>query len=217
MKESQQLSFEDMEDMRIIEAVLFMAPEPMQASDFIAYLPHRNEIDVASLLSRLSSDYQGRGVELFRAGQTYAFRTAGDLGEKLTAERIEHKKLSRAAMEVLSVIAYHQPVTRAEIEAIRGVATGKGTLDQLLEMGWIKTGRRREAPGRPVTWISTPAFLDHFGLASIVDLPGLDELKAAGLLDRRPAANVMNEITGELFDDDDGGSDAADHGDDEAA
>lgn len=217
MKESQQLSFEDMEDMRIIEAVLFMAPEPMQASDFIAYLPHRNEIDVASLLSRLSSDYQGRGVELFRAGQTYAFRTAGDLGEKLTAERIEHKKLSRAAMEVLSVIAYHQPVTRAEIEAIRGVATGKGTLDQLLEMGWIKTGRRREAPGRPVTWISTPAFLDHFGLASIVDLPGLDELKAAGLLDRRPAANVMNEITGELFDDDDGSSDAADHGDDEAA
>ncbi|HEY8964607.1 MAG TPA: SMC-Scp complex subunit ScpB, partial [Alphaproteobacteria bacterium] len=151
----------------------------------------------------LKQDYDGRGMTLEEVGERWAFRTASDLAEQLNGLKVEERRLSRAAMETLSVIAYHQPITRAEIEAIRGVATSKGTVDALLETDWIKPGRRRETPGRPLTWVTTPAFLDHFGLETIVDLPGLDDLKAAGLLDRRPAVSV----TGELFDSEDGDGD----------
>jgi segregation and condensation protein B len=132
-------------------------------------------------------------------GGEWAFRTANDLGERLDMEVAVDRKLSRAAMETLSIIAYHQPMTRAEIENIRGVATGKGTLDLLIEAGWIKPGRRRETPGRPLTWITTSGFLSHFGLEGVTDLPGLDDLKSAGLLDRRPAVQTV-PVSGELFD-----------------
>jgi len=191
------------QDLRILEAVLFASAEPMTVSDMQKQLAHLDDAGVNELLARLKQDYDGRGISLEETGGRWAFRTASDLAEALNGLRIEERKLSRAAMETLSVIAYHQPITRAEIEAVRGVATSKGTIDALLETDWIKPGRRRETPGRPLTWVTTPAFLDHFGLETIVDLPGLDELKASGMLDRRPAVSV----TGELFDSEDGDGD----------
>lgn len=190
-------------DVRILEAVLFASAQPMTIADMQKQLPHLSDGAINELLARVKQDYDGRGVTLEETGGRWAFRTAADLAEQLNGLRIEERKLSRAAMETLSVIAYHQPITRAEIEAIRGVATSKGTIDNLLETDWIKPGRRRETPGRPLTWVTTPVFLDHFGLETIVDLPGLDDLKAAGLLDRRPAVSV----TGELFDSEDGDGD----------
>jgi len=190
-------------DLRILEAVLFAATAPMNFAEMQKQLPHLDDAAVEGLLARLKQDYDGRGISLEETGGRWAFRTAADLAEALNGLRIEERKLSRAAMETLSVIAYHQPITRAEIEGIRGVATSKGTVDALLETDWIKPGRRRETPGRPLTWVTTPVFLDHFGLETIVDLPGLDDLKAAGLLDRRPAVSV----TGELFDSEDGDGD----------
>ncbi|MYG53152.1 MAG: SMC-Scp complex subunit ScpB, partial [Rhodospirillaceae bacterium] len=132
-----------------------------------------------------------RGVELYRAGDAWAFRTAPDLGDALKIERSTVRRLSRAAIETLAVIAYHQPVTRAEVEEIRGVGQSRGTLDLLLEAGWIKPGRRRQTPGRPLTWITTQAFLDHFGLENVGDLPGVADLKASGLLDKRPAIEAF--------------------------
>jgi segregation and condensation protein B len=139
------------------------------------------------LLGELRDHYQGRGVHLVRAGRTWAFRTAPDLAARLAAHKEVARKLSRAGIETLAIIAYHQPVTRAEIEEIRGVGLSRGTLDSLLEAGWIRPRGRRRTPGRPTTWGTTDAFLDHFGLESTDDLPGTDELKAAGLLDPRPA------------------------------
>jgi segregation and condensation protein B len=141
--------------------------------------------DLPGLLAELANTYAGRGVNVTRVGGGWTFRTAADLAPRLRLERTLSRRLSRAAVETLAIIAYHQPVTRAEVEEIRGVALGKGTLDALMESGWIKPGRRKQTPGRPVTWLTTEAFLEHFGLGSLADLPGLEELKAAGLLDSR--------------------------------
>jgi segregation and condensation protein B len=170
---------------RLIEALLFASPEPVSLKSIQSRLPET--ADVGGILTLLQEEYAGRGVNLVRLEDAWAFRTAQDVGPYLAMTKKGEKKLSRAALETLSVIAYHQPVTRAEVENIRGVATNKGTLDVLLEAGWVKPGRRRETPGRPVTWMTTTAFLDEFGISLLTDLPGLQELKASGLLDTRPA------------------------------
>ena len=169
---------------RMVEAILFAAVDPVSVADLAARMPHG--CDPAEALAHLRRRYEGRGVSLVRIQDTYAFRTAPDLGFLMQKESIEARKLSRAAIETLAIIAYHQPVTRAEIEEIRGVAVSRGTVDQLLEMEWIRLGRRRMTPGRPVTFVVTDGFLDHFGLESARDLPGIKELRAAGLLDNRP-------------------------------
>jgi segregation and condensation protein B len=171
--------------LRMIEAMLFASAEPVTEAALAARLPEG--VKVRPLLETLAAQYDRRGVQLTRAGNTWAFRTAPDLAEALTVETVDQRRLSRAAVETLAIIAYHQPVTRAEIEEIRGVAVSKGTLDVLLDAGWIRPRGRRQTPGRPLQWGSTDAFLDHFGLESIKDLPGVDELRAAGLLDPRPA------------------------------
>ena len=172
------------EQERMVEAILFASAEPLVAAQIEARMPRGS--DVPEALAALARRYEGRGVMLMRLGEAWAFRTAPDLGHLMQREVVETRKLSRAAIETLAIIAYHQPVTRAEIEEIRGVALSRGTLDQLLELDWIRLGRRRMSPGRPVTFVVTPAFLDHFGLASARDLPGLADLRAAGLLDNRP-------------------------------
>lgn len=177
------------EHKRILEALLFASPEALKPQDLHERMPEG--ADVGALLKTLQKDYEGRGVELCNIDGHWAFRTAADLGEALSLEKNVHKKMSRAALETLSIIAYHQPVTRAEVENIRGVATHRGTLDALIEAGWVKPGRRRETPGRPLTWVTTTDFLDQFALSSIMDLPGLDDLKASGLLDRRPAIDTL--------------------------
>lgn len=172
------------EQERMVEAILFACDHPLSAPDIAARLPQG--CDVTEALAQLRRRYTGRGVVLMRMGDAYALRTAPDLGWLMQAERVETRKLSRAAIETLAIIAYHQPATRTEIEEIRGVAVSRGTLDQLLELGWVRLGRRRMTPGRPVTFVVTQDFLDQFGLESARDLPGLQELRAAGLLDNRP-------------------------------
>ena len=172
------------EQERMVEAILFATAEPMTVADLSARLPHG--CDAAEALAYLRRRYEGRGVQLVRVGDAWAFRTAPDLGHLMHKETVEQKKLSRAAIETLAIVAYHQPVTRAEIEVIRGVAVSRGTLDQLLEPDWIRFGRRRMTPGRPVTFVVTETFLEHFGLESARDLPGIKELRQAGLLDSRP-------------------------------
>lgn len=169
------------EEFRFLEALLFAAAGPVEEKALAQRLPPG--ADVRAMLKRLALDYAPRGVNLVRIGQSWAFRTANDLAWLLTHEAVEPKKLSRAAIETLAIIAYHQPVTRAEIEDIRGVVAAKGTLDVLIETGWIRPRGRRKAPGRPVTYGTTEAFLSHFGLEAASDLPGLDELKGAGLFD----------------------------------
>ena len=173
------------EQERMVEAILFATAEPLTLADLTSRLPHG--CDAAEALAHLRRRYDGRGVHLVKVGDAYAFRTAGDLGFLMQKEHVEQKKLSRAAIETLAIVAYHQPVTRAEIEEIRGVAVSRGTVDLLMELDWIRLGRRRMTPGRPVTFVVTEHFLDHFGLESARDLPGLKELRAAGLLDNRPA------------------------------
>ena len=182
---------------RIVEALLFATSEPLSIDEIYAYMPE--DADVGAAISGLKDIYKERGVELVSIDGRWSFKTASDLSTHLTLQRQEQRKLSRAAMETLAIIAYHQPVTRAEIETIRGVSTGRGTLDILIEAGWVKPGRRREAPGRPLTWVTTPSFLEHFNLASIRDLPGLDELKASGLLDKSVALDSALTM-GDLFD-----------------
>ncbi len=171
------------QNMRLIEALLFAALEPLDEATLAARLP--DGADIAAAIAALQADYATRGVNLVRLGGRWAFRTADDLAWLLSRDAYETRKLSRAAMETLAIIAYHQPVTRAEIEDIRSVSISKGTLDVLLETGWVRLRGRRRSPGRPVTYGTTPAFLDHFGLDGVGDLPGLDELKGAGLLDGR--------------------------------
>jgi len=183
------------EQKRLIEALLFASPEPITLKSIQNRLPET--ADVGGILTELQKEYATRGVNLVRLEDSWAFRTAADVGPYLVLAKKEEKKLSRAGLETLAVIAYHQPVTRAEVENIRGVATNKGTLDVLLEAGWIKPGRRRETPGRPVTWMTTSAFLDEFGISLLTDLPGLQELKASGLLDTRPA--IENIAGSDLF------------------
>ena len=171
------------EQERMIEAILFAATEPVTVAELESRLPLG--CDAAEALAHLRSRYEGRGVRVVKVGNGYAFRTAPDLGHLMQKEQIETRKLSRAAIETLAIIAYHQPVTRAEIEEIRGVAVSRGTVDQLLELEWIRLGRRKMTPGRPVTFVVTETFLDQFGLESPRDLPGLRELRQAGLLDAR--------------------------------
>ncbi len=169
------------EELRLLEALLFAASAPVEEKILAKRLPAG--VDVRQSLKRLQVEYASRGVNLMHIGTKWTFRTANDLAWLLTHEAVEPKKLSRAAIETLAIIAYHQPVTRAEIEDIRGVAAAKGTLDVLLETGWIRPRGRRKAPGRPLTYGTTEGFLSHFGLEALSDLPGLDELKGAGLFD----------------------------------
>ena len=177
------------EQERMVEAILFASATPVTLAELIARMPHG--ADPAEALVTLRRRYDGRGVQIVRVGDAYAFRTAPDLGHLMQKETAEQRKLSRAAIETLAIVAYHQPVTRAEIEEIRGVAVSRGTVDQLLELDWIRLGRRRMTPGRPTTFVVTEHFLDHFGLESARDLPGLKELRQAGLLDNRPLPGAM--------------------------
>jgi segregation and condensation protein B len=169
------------EDVRIAEAMVFASAEPVDESTIAARLS--DGADVEAVMEELRRLYNGRGVSLVRVARRWMFRTAGDLGWLLAQDREEKRKLSRAAVETLAIVAYHQPVTRADIEAIRGVAVSKGALDILMEAGWVRMRGRRKAPGRPITYGTTPEFLVHFGLDAISDLPGLDELKGSGLFD----------------------------------
>lgn len=170
---------------RLVEALLFAAAEPLTEEGLAPRLG--DAADVPGLLAELAESYVGRGINLVRLAGGWTFRTAPDLAAALRDERTVARKLSRAAVETLAVIAYHQPVTRAEIEEIRGVALGRGTLDRLMEAGWVHPKGRRDSPGRPLTWVTTPGFLVHFGLDSLNELPGVEELRAAGLLDIGPA------------------------------
>lgn len=192
------------EHLRMVEAIVFASSEPVSHKALGEQLPEGVNLD--AIMSELQQAYSGRGVNLVKIGTNWAFRTADDLGFLLQRETVDVKKLSRAALEVLAIIAYHQSVTRAEIEEIRGVATSKGTLDVLMETGWIRMRGRRKTPGRPVTYGTTDEFLDHFGLAEIRDLPGLDELKGSGLLQSQLPANFtvpMPVASDELEDDED--------------
>ena len=190
-------------NLRVLEALLFASSEPLDASSLLTYLGEG--ANIGELLVTLQTRYAGRGINLVRRGGKWAFRTAEDLGFLLRRNEQETRPLSRAALETLAIIAYHQPATRAEIEEVRGVATGKGTLDLLMEAGWIRMRGRRRTPGRPVTYGTTDAFLDHFGLESLGDLPGLDELKGSGLLSGRLPANMQIPLPfdGALRDDED--------------
>jgi len=174
------------QQLRLVEALLFAAAAPLDEPVLARHLD--DAADVRALLHELAANYAGRGVNLVRLAGGWALRTAPDLAAKLRIERPVARKLSRAAVETLAVIAYHQPVTRAVIEEIRGVAIGKGTMDTLMEAGWVRPRGRRASPGRPLLWVTTPDFLVHFGLDGLSELPGVDELRAAGLLDLAPAA-----------------------------
>jgi segregation and condensation protein B len=193
------------EQERMVEAMLFASAAPLSLAEMGARMPHG--ADPAEAVQMLRRRYEGRGVQVVRVGEAWAIRTAPDLGFLMARETVETRKLSRAAIETLAIVAYHQPVTRAEIEEIRGVSVSRGTVDQLIELEWIKFGRRRMTPGRPVTYVVTQAFLDHFGLESARDLPGLKELREAGLLESRPpeggeAPDPRDPDTGDMFEDD---------------
>jgi segregation and condensation protein B len=189
------------DQLRLVEALLFAAAGPLDEASIAARL--RVGADVGALVALLAEHYQPRGVNVVRIGSGWTLRTAPDLGPRLKLEQIVSRKLSRAATETLAIIAYHQPVTRAEIEEIRGVVISKGTLDTLMEAGWIAPKGRRETPGRPVTWATTDDFLSHFGLADRSDLPGIDELKAAGLIGPRPELTLAETMeAGEGADED---------------
>ena len=187
------------EQERMVEAILFATADPITVRELEARMPHG--CDPAEALVYLRKRYEGRGVQVMKIGDAWAIRTAADLGFLMQKETVETRKLSRAAIETLAIIAYHQPVTRAEIEEIRGVSVSRGTVDQLLEMEWIRFGRRKMTPGRPVTVVDTQTFLDHFGLENARDLPGLKELRAAGLLENRPAPGLS--LGSESEDEDD--------------
>ncbi len=177
------------EQERMVEAILFATAEPVTVRELEARMPHGS--DPAEAIVHLRKRYEGRGINVVKVGDAWAIRTAPDLGFLMQKETVEVRKLSRAAIETLAIVAYHQPVTRAEIEEIRGVSVSRGTIDQLIELEWIRFGRRKMTPGRPVTFVVTQEFLDHFGLESARDLPGLKELRAAGLLDNRPPPGAM--------------------------
>ncbi|MGX7925558.1 SMC-Scp complex subunit ScpB [Tsuneonella sp. HG094] len=193
---------------RALEATLFAAEEPMSAEALASHLAGAPLGDVREALTALAEHYRERGIHLVERGGRWHFQTAPDLAHILRREREAVRKLSRAATEVLAIVAYHEPVSRAEIEAIRGVQTSGGTLDVLMEAGWVRVAGRREVPGRPVIYATTPEFLEHFGLSSRRDLPGIDELKAAGLLD--PVDDVFDALTTSDGDDAEAGKEAAD-------
>ncbi len=190
-------------NLRILEALLFASSEPVDLREIKPFLS--DEADVDALIDDLQAQYAGRGITLVQRGSKWAFRTADDLNFLLRREETDTRPLSRAALETLSIIAYHQPVTRAEIEEVRGVSISRGTLDVLMEAGWVRMRGRRRTPGRPVTYGTTDAFLDHFGLETLGDLPGLEELKGAGLLSSRvpPSFQVPLPFDGELSADED--------------
>ncbi len=185
--------------LRLLEAILFAAAEPLPMDAITARLPKGT--DAKALLKDLEAIYADRGVNLVRVAGKFMLRTAPDLVDALKIERPVKRKMSRAAIETLAIVAYHQPVTRAEIEEIRGVDLSRGTLDLLMEAGWIKPRGHRETPGRPALWVTTEEFLLHFGLDKVDDLPGVEELKAAGLLDARPAVSAYSEEAGLTFAD----------------
>ena len=187
------------EQERMVEAILFASAEPVSLREMAARMPHGSEPQIA--LQNITKWYLGRGIEVVKVDQAWAIRTSSDLAFLMRRETVETRKLSRAAIESLAIIAYHQPVTRAEIEEIRGVAVSRGTIDQLLELQWVKIGRRRQTPGRPVTFVVTEEFLDHFGLENARDLPGLKELRAAGLLENRPAPGFVGVLDSENDED----------------
>ncbi|MBL8713566.1 MAG: SMC-Scp complex subunit ScpB [Alphaproteobacteria bacterium] len=189
------------EDVRLVEAILFATSSAISVSQIAERFPAERKALIPVILEQLQAQFANRGINLVQRDNRWALRTATDLGDRLRLEKEQPKKFTRSAMETMAIVAYHQPVTRAEIENIRGVATSPGALDALMEAGWIKPGKRREVPGRPVTWLSTQAFLDHFGLEKLEDLPGMEELKAAGLLDKRPAVEAMP--TADLFEEND--------------
>ena len=204
------MSVEEMEageirerNLRILEALLFASAEPVDLKDVQPFLS--DAADAEALIDELQARYAGRGVNLVQRGSKWAFRTADDLNFLLRREETDARPLSRAALETLSIIAYHQPVTRAEIEEVRGVSISKGTLDVLMEAGWVRMRGRRRTPGRPVTYGTTDGFLDHFGLESLGDLPGLEELKGSGLLSSRvpPSFSVPLPFEGALAEDED--------------
>src|SRR5438552_443877 len=180
------------QDLRLVEALLFAAAEPLDEETLATRLPEGTEI--VNLLAELAETYRNRGVNLDKVAGRWSFRTAPDLAPRLKLERLVSRKLSRAAVETLAIIAYHQPVTRTEIEEIRGVVVNRGILDILMESGWVRPKGHKQTPGRPATWVTTPEFLVHFGLDGLADLPGIDELKAAGLLDPRPAASLTDMV-----------------------
>jgi segregation and condensation protein B len=184
------------QEVRIIEALLFAATEPVSEEFLAERLPEGT--DLRAVLAEVGTLYEGRGVNLARVAGKWSLRTAEDLSPHLRIERKVSRKPSRAAVESLAIVAYHQPVTRSEVEEIRGVSVSKGSFDVLLEAGWIKPVGRRRSPGRPTTWGTTPAFLEEFGLDSLADLPGIDELKASGLLDTRPAGTIIGD-KGEFY------------------
>ena len=188
------------EQERMVEAIMFATADPVTVQELIGRMPHG--CDPAEAIAHLRKRYEGRGVNLVKIDNAWAIRTAPDLGFLMQKETIEMRKLSRAAIETLAIVAYHQPVTRAEIEDIRGVSVSRGTIDQLIEMEWIRFGRRKMTPGRPVTFVVTSHFLDHFGLETARDLPGLKDLRAAGLLENRPPPGTTR--LGEDDEDDDG-------------
>ena len=175
--------------LRLLEALLFASESPIPERVIADRLP--GGVDIQPLLRKLTAMYKSRGVNLVKAGKNWAFRTSPDIRVQLVVEKEITRKLSRAAVETLAIVAYHQPITRAEIEEIRGVSVSRGTLDVLLEAAWIRPRGRRRTPGRPVTWGTTESFLDHFGLENLDDLPGLDDLKASGLMDKRPAIQTL--------------------------
>jgi segregation and condensation protein B len=179
---------ERMHALRLIEALLFASPAPLSDADLTRRLP--DSVTLGPLMDELQLHYRFRGIVLARVAGGWTFRTAADLAQHLAEQAVQPRKLSRAQIETLAIIAYHQPVTRAEIEEIRGVALHRGTLDLLVEAGWVQPKGRRETPGRPVTWVTTDGFLLHFGLDTLGDLPNVDELKAAGLLDARPIQSL---------------------------
>lgn len=195
---------------RAVEATLFASEEPLSIEALAAHLGGLEPDDVRDALAVLETQYRSRGIHLAQRGGRWHFETAPDLAHLLRREKEQVRRLSRAATEVLAIIAYHEPVSRAEIESIRGVQTSAGTLDVLMEAGWVKPAGRREVPGRPVIYATTPTFLDHFGLASRRDLPGIDELRAAGLLD--PVDEALEARMRFDPDDDPGGADNAEHG-----
>lgn len=188
------------EQERMVEAILFATADPVTVTELTGRMPHG--CDPAEAIANLRKRYEGRGVNIVKVGDAWAIRTAGDLGFLMQKETVETRKLSRAAIETLAIVAYHQPVTRAEIEEIRGVSVSRGTVDQLIELEWIRFGRRKMTPGRPVTFVVTQGFLDHFGLENARDLPGLKELRSAGLLENRPPPGAAMLAEAEDADDD---------------
>jgi segregation and condensation protein B len=189
------MSDRTVQNIRLLEAILFASTDPVTEKSLTRRMPEG--VEVAPMLEKLKSHYENRGVNLVHVGGSWVFRSAGDLANMLNREIGVTRKLGRATVETLAIIAYHQPITRGEIEDIRGVSLSKGTFDTLFEQGWIRPRGRRQTPGRPTAWGTADGFLDHFGLENIKDLPGIEELKSAGLLDKRPAIDAYR-ISGEV-------------------